>query len=330
MKTLLALALATSSLLHAQSPTTLVNVSYDVTREFYEDYNAAFTRHWKAGGHPPIAIDQSHGGSSKQAKAVVDGLRADVVTMNQDPDIQLIADSGLIAQDWRERLPDHAAPYTSPIVFLVRKGNPKGIEDWPDLVKPGTELVIPNPKTSGNGRYTYFAAWAHARNLPGATEKSTRDFVAALFLSVPMLAPGGRDATNAFVQRGLGDVLLTFESEALQISRVFSPGSYEIVTPSSSVLAEAPVSVVDKIVDERGTREIATAYLRHLWSDDGQKIIARHFLRPRSAEVLAAHSDTFPALKLYSVGEIFGSWPEAQKQFLTGGTFESFFQGGKP
>ena len=325
-KALVALILASGAALHAESATTLVNASYDVTREFYEDYNAAFAKHWKAEGQPPISIDQSHGGSSKQAKAVVDGLQADVVTMNQDPDIQLIADAGLISPDWRKRLPDHAAPYTSPIVFLVRKGNPKGIKDWPDLAKPGTQLIIPNPKTSGNGRYSYFAAWAYAKSLPGATEAGAREFVAALFKNVPLLAPGGRDATNAFVQRGIGDALLTFESEALQIAKVFSPGGYEIVTPGSSVLAEAPVSVVDKVVDKRGTREAATEYLKYLWSGEGQKIIARHFLRPRSAEVLAANSAIFPAIKLRSVEEIFGSWSEAQKHFQTGGTFDSFFQ----
>jgi len=317
--------LAVAAMLRAEAAP-LLNASYDVTREFYADYNAAFAKHWTGAGNAPVAIEQSHGGSSKQARAVVDGLAADVVTMNQDTDIQLIADAGLIAPDWRKRLPDHAAPYTSPIVFLVRKGNPREIKDWPDLVKPGVEVIIPNPKTSGNGRYSYMAAWAFARNSAGGNDAKAKEFVGALFRNAPLLPAGGRDATNAFDQRGLGDVLLTFESEALQITRVFSPGKYEVVTPGSSILAEAPVSVVDKVVDKHDTRAVATEYLKYLWSDEGQQIAVKHFFRPRSQELLAANAALFPKLELHTVDETFGGWGEAQKHFADGGTFDSIFQ----
>jgi len=315
-----ALLLAAASLQAA--PTTLLNVSYDVTREFYKDYDAAFKKHWKADKGADLAIEQSHAGSSKQARAVVDGLPADVVTMNQDPDIQLIADAGLISADWRTRLPDHAAPYTSTIVFLVRKGNPEGIKDWPDLIKPGIEVVIPNPKLSGNGRYSYFAAWAYAKSAGLDPQK----FVTALFKNVPVLPAGGRDATTTFVQRGVGDVLLTFESETLQISRVFSPKDYDIVTPSSSILAESPVSVVDKNVDQHGTREAATEYLKYLWSDEGQQLAVKYFFRPRNSALLAANATLFPKLRLFTVDEVFGGWPEAQKNFRDGGTFDAIYQ----
>ncbi|MDD5201388.1 MAG: sulfate ABC transporter substrate-binding protein [Terrimicrobiaceae bacterium] len=329
MKIPATILLAVAATLHA-APSSLLNVSYDVTREFYRDYNEAFVRHWQAEKHAPITIDQSHAGSSKQARAVLDGLQADVVTMNQDTDIQLLADAGLVAADWRTRLPDHAAPYTSTIVFLVRNGNPKGIKDWPDLVKPGVEVIIPSPKTSGNGRYSYLAAWAAAKTAPDGSDAKAREFVGALFKNAPILPPGGRDATNAFVQRGLGDALLTFESEALQIAKVFSPGAYEVVTPASSILAEAPVSVVDRVVDKRGTREPATAYLQYLWSDEGQKLAVKHFFRPRAAALLAANAGIFPPLQLRTVDEIFGGWKEAQKHFQDGGTFDAIYQPAKP
>jgi sulfate transport system substrate-binding protein len=326
MKILLPIfALAAAASLHA-APTTLLNVSYDVTREFYHDYDAVFAKHWQAEKHADVRIEQSHAGSSKQARAVIDGLQADVVTMNQDTDIQLIADAGLIAPDWRTRLPDHAAPYTSTIVFLVRKGNPKGIKDWPDLVKPGTQIIVPNPKTSGNGRYSYLAAWAFAKAEANGDDTKAQEFVAALFKNVPVLAPGGRDATNAFVQRGIGDALLTFESEALQITKIFSPGQFEIVTPSASILAEAPVSVVDQVVDKRGTREIATEYLKYLWSDEGQQLAAKFFFRPRKQALLDANAAVFPKLKLYTVDETFGGWAKAKAHFVDGGTFDSFYR----
>lgn len=318
------LAFAFAATLHA-APTSLLNVSYDVTREFYSDYNAAFARHWAS----PVQIEQSHAGSSKQARAVVDGLPADVVTMNQETDVQLIADAGLIAKDWRTRLPDNAAPYTSTIVFLVRKGNPKAIKDWPDLAKPGVQVIIANPKTSGNGRYTFLAAWAAAKTAEGGSDEKAREFVTTLFKNTPLLPPGGRDATTAFVQRGLGDALLTFESEALQIAKVFRPGEYEVVTPGSSILAEAPVSVVDRVVDRRGTRDIATEYLKYLWSDEGQRIAVKYFFRPRLPELLKANADLFPALKLHTVGEIFGDWGNAQKNFKDGGAFDAIYQPAK-
>ncbi len=310
----------------ADAPTRILNVSYDVTREFYQDYNAAFQRHWQTE-HPEakLEIEQSHAGSSKQARAVIDGLPADVVTMNQDTDIQLLADAGLVAPDWRTRLPDHAAPSTTTIVFLVRKGNPKGIRDWPDLLKPGVEPIIPNPKTSGNGRYSYLAAWAYAQTRPGGSPEKARAFVGDLFRRVTVLPSGGRDATNTFVQRGIGDVLLTFESETLQITRVFSPDAYDVVTPSASILAAAPVSVVDKVVDQRGTRALATAYLTHLWSDEGQKIAARHYFRPRSAAILAENAALFPPLELLTIDAVFGGWANAQKHFSAGGEFDAIF-----
>lgn len=315
------LLLALAASLHA-APTTLLNVSYDVTREFYRDYDEAFTKHWGK----PLTIEQSHAGSSKQARAVVDGLPADVVTMNQETDIDLIVKAGLIVPDWKKRLPDNAAPYTSTIVFLVRRGNPKAIKDWPDLVRPGIQSIIANPKTSGNGRYTFLAAWAAAKAAPGGDDTKARDYVAALFKSTPLLPPGGRDATTAFVQRGLGDALLTFESEALQIAKIFNPGDYEVVTPGSSILAEAPVSVVDKVVDRKGTRDVATEYLKYLWSDEGQQLAVKYFFRPRAKAVLEANAALFPALTLHTVDEIFGGWSEAQKNFRDGGTFDAIYQ----
>ena len=325
MLRLIFILLATAAAVSA-APTRLLNVSYDVTREFYRDYNAVFERHWQAKGGAPLTLEQSHAGSSKQARAVIDGLEADVVTMNQDTDIQLIADAGLIAKDWRTRLPDHAAPYTTTIVFLVRKGNPKGIRDWPDLIKPGVEPVIPNPKTSGNGRYSYLAAWAYAQTRPDGDDAKARAFVAELFRRVRVLAPGGRDATNTFVQRGIGDVLLTFESETLQIARVFNPDAYDIVVPTASILAEAPVSVVDAVVDRRGTREVATEYLRYLWSDEGQKVAVAHYYRPRSAALLAGNAALFPPIELLTVDQVFGGWAAAKKHFGPNGEFDAIFE----
>lgn len=319
------LLLAGAAVAHA-APATLLNVSYDVTREFYRDYDDAFAKHWPS----PVTIEQSHAGSSKQARAVLDGLQADVVTMNQATDIQLLADAGLVAEDWSTRLPDHAAPYTSTIVFLVRKGNPKAVKDWGDLAKPGTQIIVANPKTSGNGRYAFLAAWAAAKTAKGGDDAKAREFVATLFKNAPLLPTGGRDATTAFVQRGLGDVLLTFESEALQIAKVFSPGDYEVVTPSSSILAEAPVSVIDRVVDQRGTRELATEYLRYLWSDEGQRIAVKYFLRPRSPALLEANAAIFPSVTLHPVEEIFGDWDAAQKNFKDGGVFDAIYEPAKP
>lgn len=307
-------------------PSRILNASYDVTREFYQDYNAAFAKAYEIRHGKPLTIDLSNGGSSKQARAVIDGLEADVVTMNQETDIDAIVQSGLIAPDWKSRLPDQAAPYTSTIVFLVRKGNPKGIASWSDLVKPGVSVIVPNPKTSGNGRYSYLAAWAFARSQPGASDASSADFVKALFKNVPLLETGGRAATNAFVQKEIGDVLLTFESEILQITRVFSKDRFDVVYPPSSILAEAPVSVVDAVVDKRGSRRLAAEYLEYLWSDEGQKLAVKHYFRPRSEKLLAENAALFPAITLARVDEVFGGWAAAQKtHFADGGTFDQIY-----
>ncbi len=325
MKILLALILSAG--LAAAAPTNILNASYDVTREFYQEYNAAFVKAYQAKHGVATTIDLSNGGSSKQARAVIEGLEADVVTMNQETDLDAIAKAGLISADWKKRLPNNAAPYTSTIVFLVRKGNPKGIKDWGDLIKPGVSVVVPNPKTSGNGRYSYLAAWAHAKAQPGGSDTTAKDFVGALFKNVPVLETGGRAATTSFVQKEIGDVLLTFESEVLQITKAFGENHLEVVYPPTSILAEAPVSVVDKVVDKRGSRELATAFLEYLWSDEGQALVAKFYFRPRSEKVLAANAATFPAIKLFSVDEVFGSWAEAQKaNFADGGIFDQIYQ----
>ena len=272
-------------------------------------------------------VDLSNGGSSKQARAVIDGLEADVVTMNQQTDIDAIARAGLIAGNWKTRLPNNAAPYTSTIVFLVRKGNPKAIKDWGDLVRPGISVIVPNPKTSGNGRYSYLAAWAYAKSRPGGSNAAAEEFVTALFKNAPVLETGGRAATNTFVQKEIGDVLLTFESEVLQITKVFSPDKFDVVYPPLSILAEAPVSVVDQVVDRRGTRELATAYLEYLWSDDGQKLAVQSYFRPRSEKLLAENAALFPPIKLASVDEVFGGWNAVQEaHFADGGYFDRIYQ----
>jgi sulfate/thiosulfate-binding protein len=324
IRTLLFLLLAAPAF---AGPTTILNVSYDVTREFYTDYNAAFVKSWQAKTGTPLTVDLSNGGSSKQARSVIDGLEADVVTMNQETDLDAIVKAGLVSPEWKKRLPDNSAPYTSTIVFLVRKGNPKGIRDWGDLVKEGISVIVPNPKTSGNGRYSYLAAWAYARSLPGATDASAVDFVKALFTNVPLLETGGRAATNAFVQKGLGDVLLTFESEVLQITRVFSRDTFDVVYPPTSILAEAPVSVVDAVVDRRGTRQVATDYLAYLWSDAGQALAVKYYFRPRSQKLLAENAALFPPIRLAAVDEVFGGWPAAQKtHFADGGIFDQIYE----
>jgi len=309
------------------APKSLLNVSYDVTREFYGKFNTAFAASYVAKDAKPPALELSNGGSSKQARAVIDGLDADVVTMNQETDIDAIVQAGLIAPDWKSRLPDHAAPYTSTIVFLVRKGNPKGIKDWSDLTRPGVSVIVPNPKTSGNGRYSYLAAWAFAKARSGGSDAAAADFVRALFKNVPVLETGGRAATNTFVQKEIGDVLLTFESEVLQITKVFSPDKFDVVYPSLSILAEAPVSVVDKVVDKRGSRKLATAYLKYLWSDEGQRLAVEFYFRPRSEKLLTENAALFPPIKLVSVNDVFGSWADAQRtQFADGGQFDRIYQ----
>ena len=304
----------------ARSAQEILNVSYDVSREFYKDYDRAFAAHWREKTGTDLTINVSHGGSSKQARSVADGLEADVVTMNQETDINLLVRASLVDADWRSKFPDNSSPYISTILFLVRKDNPKGIKDWPDLVRPGVEVIVPNPKTSGNGRYSYLAAWAWAATQPGGSAKSAKAFVEQLFKRVPVLDTGGRAATTTFIERGIGDVLLTFESEIEQITRHFHPGQFEVVVPSLSVEAEFPVAVVDKYAERRGTREAATEYLSYLWSPEGQAIAVRNGYRPRGTVEGAGN---FPELRLVTVDEAFEGWSAAQRDhFDDGGIYD--------
>lgn len=306
----------------AHADTTILNVSYDPTRELYQDINQAFGKEWKAKTGEAVTFKQSHGGSGAQARSVVDGLQADVVTLALAYDIDAIANKGLVDKNWQKRLPDNASPYTSTIVFLVRKGNPKHIKDWDDLAKPGIQAVIANPKTSGNGRYTYLAAWGY-RKQHGGTDAQALDFVKGIFRNVPVLDTGGRGATTTFTQRGIGDVLVTFENEVSLIDTGVGAGSYEAVYPSVSLLAAPPVSIVDKVVDKRGTRKQAQAYLDYLWSPAAQEIIAQHHLRPRDKNVFAKHAAEFKPIKTFTVEQMFGSWQKAQDtHFSDGGTFD--------
>ncbi|GGM27393.1 sulfate ABC transporter substrate-binding protein [Pseudomonas asuensis] len=304
----------------------LLNVSYDVMRDFYKEYNPAFQKHWKETHDQNITIQMSHGGSSKQARAVIDGLPADVITMNQATDINALADNGgLIPKNWAERLPNNSAPFTSATVFIVRKGNPKGIKDWPDLVKDGTEVIIPNPKVTGNGRYSYLSAWGYVMKT-GGDEAKAKAFVGELFKHVPVLDTGGRAATTTFMQNQIGDVLLTFENEAEMIAREFGRGNFEVIYPSVSAEAEPPVTVVDKVVDKKGSREVAEGYLMYLWSDEGQRIAADNYLRPRNAAVLAQYQDRFPKVDFFSVEQLFGDWRTVQKtHFADGGVFDQIY-----
>jgi len=323
----LGLALAGGASL-AAGPT-LLNASYDVAREFYKEYNAAFVRHWKKTANEDITINQSHGGSSKQARSVIDGLEADVLTMNQALDIDMVADRGLIAKDWAKRLPDNAAPTSSITVFMVRKGNSKGVKDWPDLAKAGTSVVIPNPKITGNGRYTYLAAWGSVVKA-GGTAAQARELVQKIFANVPVFDGGGRAATTTFAQRQIGDVLVTFESEVASIVEEFGK-NFEIVYPKSTVLAENPVAVVDKVVDKKGTRKQAEAYLKFLWSDEAQEIAAKHNLRVRSAAVMAKTAAQFPKVAAFTVDEVFGGWRKAQAEhFNDGGIYDQIIATAKP
>jgi sulfate transport system substrate-binding protein len=301
---------------------TLLNVSYDVAREFYKDYNKAFVGHWKKTAGEDIAITQSHGGSSKQARAVIDGLEADVVTMNQSSDIDVLASRAqLVPADWAKRLPDNAAPTTSVTVILVRKGNPKKIEDWADLGKPGTSVVIPNPKVTGNGRYSYVAAWGSVIKA-GGTPAQAKQLVTKIFSNVPVFDGGGRAATTTFAQRNIGDALATFESE-IDLIRAEFGDVFDVVYPKSTILAENPVSVVDKVVDRKGTRKQAEAYLKYLWSDEAQKIAAEHGLRPRNPQILAQYAKVFPKVTTFTIDEIFGGWSRAQKEhFDDGATYD--------
>jgi sulfate transport system substrate-binding protein len=323
LRTLLAVAaLAVCSVASAQ---TLLNVSYDVSREFYKDLNAAFTAHYKKASGKEVKVDQSHGGSSAQARAVADGLDADVVTMNTTTDIEFLADKGIVAKDWAQRFPSNAAPTTSTILFLVRNGNPKGVKDWDDLIKPGIQIVVVNPKTGGNGRMAYLAAWSYVRK-KGGSDADAAAFVKKLYANVPVLARGGRDATSIFLQRNIGDVLVTFESEVLSVDREFGAGKVDAIHPSVSIVAENPVAVVERAVAKKGTADLARAYLDFLYSDEGQEIAARHALRPRSQAVLRKYASTFKPLTLVPVSEYFGSLSEAQKvHFNDGGQFDKIY-----
>ncbi len=316
------LALVAGSTAGAQ---TLLNASYDVAREFYKDYNPAFVAHIKKTTGKDVKIDQAHGGSSAQARAVNDGLEADVVTMNTTTDIEFLAGNGVVAKDWAKRFPNDASPTTSTMLFLVRNGNPKGIKDWDDLVKPGVQVVVVNPKTGGNGRYAYLAAWGSVRE-KGGTEAQAAEFVGKLYKNVPVLGKGGRDATSTFLQRNIGDVLITFESEVVSIDREFGAGKVDAVYPSSSIVAENPVAVVERTVAKKGTAELAKAYLDYLYSEEGQEIAAKHALRPRSPAVLKKYASTFKPIQQFTVAKYFGSLSEAQKvHFNDGGQFDKLY-----
>jgi sulfate transport system substrate-binding protein len=328
---LLAGAAAPLAMQDVPKPVTLLNVSYDPTRELYEDFNKQFASYWKEKTGQEVTIRQSHGGSGKQARSVIDGLEADVVTLALAYDIDQIAEKGgTLPADWQSRLPDHSSPYTSTIVLLVRKGNPKGIRDWGDLAKPGVSVITPNPKTSGGARWNYLAAWAWALRQPGGSEAKARDFVSRLYKNVPVLDAGARGSTTTFVERGIGDVLIAWENEALLAIKELGPGKFEVVAPSISILAEPPVAVVDKVAGKHGTREVARAYLEYLYTETGQEIAARHFYRPRMASVAAKYASQFPRLNLVTVDEVFGGWKKAHAaHFADGGLFDQIYQPGR-
>jgi len=306
---------------------TLLNVSYDPTRELYQDYNKAFAAYWKAKTGDVVTVKQSHGGSGKQARSVIDGLEADVVTLALAYDIDELGEKAkLIPADWQKRLAHNSSPYTSTIVFLVRKGNPKGVKDWDDLVKPGLQVITPNPKTSGGARWNYLAAWGYALKKPGGSEAKAKDFVAALYKNVPVLDSGARGSTTTFVERGIGDVLISWENEAFLAVKELGPDKFEIVVPSVSILAEPPVALVDKVVDKHGTREVAKAYLDHLYSPEGQKIAGENYYRPIDPKVAAQFDKVFPKIKLFTIDEVFGGWAKAQPaHFNDGGQFDAIY-----
>jgi sulfate/thiosulfate-binding protein len=323
-------ARGTATVASAAGATVLLNVSYDPTREFYQDFDAAFAKHWQAKTGQEVKINLSNGGSGKQARAVIDGLDADVVTLGLAYDIDAISEkANLLPADWQKRLPNNSAPYTSTIVFLVRKGNPKAIKDWPDVVRPGISVVAPNPKTSGGARWAYLAAWGYALRLPGGDEGKARQFVAAFYKNVPVLDSGARGSTTTFVERGIGDVLVCWENEAYLAVESFGKDKFEIVYPSTSILAEPPVALVDKVVDRRGTRAVAQAYLEYLYSSEGQELIAKHFFRPRLAAAAAKYDPEVPKMNLFTIDEVFGGWQAAQKKhFSDGGVFDQLYQPG--
>ena len=306
---------------------TLLNVSYDVARDVYKDYNPMFQKYWKQKAGEGVELKQSHGGSTKQVRAVSDGLEADVVTMNQSNDIEFLAEKGLVAKDWAKKFPNNASPYTSTMVFIVRKGNPKAIKDWSELAGAGVQVIIPHPKNTGNGRNTYLSAWAWALKQPGGNDKSAQEFVGKVLKNAPLFAAGGRDATTTFMQRKMGDVLVTFESEAEMIAKEFGKGEFEVVYPSLTMQTEFPVAIVEKVVDKKGTRKQAQAYLEYLWSKEGQENAAQNYLRPRDPEVLKKYAHSFPPVKTFTVDEVFGG---ANKAFAThfkdGGSFDQIYQ----
>ena len=326
LRTAVAASLLALGLSAAAKDLTLLNVSYDPTRELYQDFNKDFAAHWKAKTGDTVTVRGSHGGSGKQARSVIDGLEADVVTLALAYDIdEIAAKARLLPPDWQKRLKHNSAPYTSTIVFLVRRGNPKGIRDWDDLVKPGVQVITPNPKTSGGARWNYLAAWGFAKQKYGSDAKA-QEFVGKLLANVPVLDTGARGSTTSFVERSLGDVLLAWENEALLAIKELGPEKFDIVAPSVSILAEPPVAVVDKVVDKRGTRAVAQAYLEHLYSPRGQEIAAQNYYRPIDPAVAARYASQFPKLKLFTVEEAFGGWAQAQKaHFSDGGTFDQVF-----
>ena len=307
------------------SAQTLLNASYDVAREFYKDYNAAFVANYKKTTGKDVKVDQAHGGSSAQARAVNDGLDADVVTMNTTTDIDFLASKGIVAADWTKRFPQSASPTSSTMLFLTRNGNPKNIKDWDDLIKPGIQVIVVNPKTGGNGRMAYLAAWGYVRK-KGGSEADAAAFVAKLYKNVPVLAKGGRDATTIFLQRNIGDVLVTFESEVISVDNEFGAGKVDAIHPSISIVAENPVAVVERTVNKKGTGDLAKAYLNYLYSDEAQEIAAKHALRPSNPAILKKYSKTFKPLQLFTVNEVFGSFAEAQKvHFNDGGNFDKLY-----
>ena len=324
------MAIGSAAVPTAQSSVKLLNVSYDPTREFYQEVNAAFAKQWAAQAGQTVTVNQSHGGSGKQARAVIDGLQADVVTLALAYDIDAIHTAGnLLPKDWQKRLPDNSAPYTSTIVFVVRKGNPKSIKDWNDLIRPGVIAITPNPKTSGGARWNYLAAWAYAMQQPGGNDASAKAFVTKLFKNVPVLDSGARGSTTTFVQRGIGDVLIAWENEALLAAQMLGKDKVDIVMPSMSILAEPPVAIVDKVVDRKGTRKVAEAFLKFLYSPEGQELAAKHYFRPRLAAVAARYAHQFPKIRLVTIDQVFGGWARAQKaHFDDGGVFDQIYQPG--
>ncbi|MFJ5445918.1 sulfate ABC transporter substrate-binding protein [Methylobacillus methanolivorans] len=328
LASLLTLTALSSSLTVLAADVTLLNVSYDPTRELYQEYNSAFAKYWQAKTGDKVTIKASHGGSGKQARSVIDGLQADVVTLALAYDVDALAEKGkLVNKDWITRLPDNSSPYTSTIVFLVRKGNPKNIKDWDDLIKPGIKVVTPNPKTSGGARWNYLAAWAYGQKKFNNDEAKTREFIGKILKNVPVLDSGARGATTTFVERGIGDVLLAWENEAFLAQKELGPDKFEIVAPSLSILAEPSISVVDKVVDKRGTRKVAEAYLEHLYSEEGQEIAAKNYYRPRLDSVAKKYEKFFPKLTLVTIDSAFGGWQKAQKtHFADGGTFDQIYQ----